>query len=314
MADLKTDVITDGGFYSPAFVSSSGSVLIDRMLTQYGGIPSGSIVQYMSKNEGSFKTALSLLGLVEIQKLGHPVGFVDAEHALEKQWAEDIGIDWSPGMFFYSRPSGGEKGLQQICDMITIHGCKGVVVDSVDALVPTKIMESEFGDASIGQHAKLITQGIRRIHALASDNDATVFFINQMKVNMTPMGARGHMQTGGKGINFYSKLIIELDRAEGKSALMGKDTVELRASINKSKFGPSFRTVTTYALQGRSIDQLQELAVLAQELGVVKRKGAWWKTADDQTIGQGPEAIAGWVAEHKDKLITAIRDGDITDL
>jgi len=254
-----------------------------------------------------------LQGLIEVQKLGHPVGFVDCEHALDIEWAKGIGIDTSPDMWFYSRPSCGEIALQHVEDMIIKHGCKGVVFDSVDAAQPSKIMkESEYGDASIGQHAKLITQGARRISNVASEHDAIVWFINQMKVNLTRQGAMGHMQTGGKGLPFYSKLNLELDRSKSNSQLVDFEVIPLKLRVQRSKLGASFRDVFTFARQGKGIDRAGELFTLAKESGLLKQAGSWWKLSTGESIGQGEAGAVEWCKQHETQIITFLDDGDLS--
>jgi len=310
---MKNDEIVSGGYYEPSYVISSGSLLLDRELTATGGIPSGGLVHYMSKNEGSFKTSFSLQGLIEVQKLGHPVGFVDCEHALDIEWAKAIGIDTSPEMWFYSRPSCGEIALQHVEDMIIKHGCKGVVFDSVDAAQPSKIMkESEYGDSSIGQHAKLITQGARRISNVASEHDAIVWFINQMKVNLTRQGAMGHQQTGGKGLPFYAKLNLELDREKSNSQLDGAEIIPLKMTVRRSKLGASFRTVHTFAIQGKGVDRGGELFVLAREAGLLKQAGSWWKLTTGDSIGQGEQSAVQWCKDNEQQIKEFLNDGDLT--
>lgn len=308
---MKNDQIILGGRYDPEFVISSGSLLLDRLLTAYNGIPSGSLVHYMSSKEGSFKTSFALMGLSNIQKLGHKVGFVDAEHALDPDWAAGIGVDIKN--WFYSRPSSGEIALQHVVDMITKHDCKGVVVDSIDALQPSKLYEAEFGEANIGQHAKLITQGARKLNNIASEHNAIIFFINQMKVNLTAMGARGHQQTGGKGLPFYAKINLELERMQSNSQLQGVDLIPLRMKVQRSKIGPSFRNIETFAIQGKSIDTGGELVAVAQEFGLIKKAGSWWKTEQGDTIGQGNEAVAGWAYNNRELILAALNDGEIPD-
>lgn len=313
MANIKNDEIIAGGHYEPAFVVSSGSVLLDKELTNYNGIPSGSMIHYMSKDEGSFKTSLSLMGLVEIQKLGHPVGFVDAEHALSIDWAQGIGINTSSDMWFYSRPSSGEIALKHVEDMIIKYGCKGVVLDSTDAAQPTKLFEAEYGEANIGQHAKLITQGARKINNVVSEHDAIVFWINQMKVNLTQMGARGHKQTGGKALPFYCKLNMELDRISSNSQLKGENVIPLKLNIRRSKLGPSFREIQTVAIQGKAIDRGGELFMLAEASGLLKKAGSWYKTHDGTSIGQGMKAGISWAENNEEQILAFVNDGVIPE-
>jgi recombination protein RecA len=295
---LEDIILTE---FKPEFIIPSGSLLLDKSdaLKSFKGIPSGSVVHLFSPQEGSFKSSLAMQGLANVQKLGHKVGFVDAECALmDTSWVESLGIDTSNnwGMVM---PETGEEACD-ITEKMLEAGYKGIVVDSIDAIVPEKQLTSEYGDADIGMHAKLITRFMRRLRYLVVKHNAIVWLVNQEKINMTAMGARGHKPTGGSGIMFYSKLNIEMKREKSESQLEGQDIIELLLNVKRSKFGSSYVKVHTYARQGKGIDKSLELIEMAREGGLIKRNGSWWKQADGTAIGQTLESVGAWCEENKE--------------
>lgn len=288
--------------WEPEFVIPSGSYLLDNSpaLKAFGGIPTGTIVQVMSRTEGSFKTSYGLQGLSNIQALGHPVAFVDAEAALmDIKWVQGFGIETDKN-WALAVPESGEEACEMV-EYFLEQGYKGIVVDSIDAMQPSSILTSEYGDHHIGGHAKLVTAFVRRLKNLVVKHNAIVYLINQMKVNMTQMGARGHKATGGSAIGFYSKLNIEMNRGSDGS-LKGEDLIPIKLSVKRSKLGDSFIDIDTFAKQGKGIDSASELAMLAKDKGLVKKSGSWWKTADDDVIGQGMDSLAAWSVENIDLI------------
>lgn len=291
--------------WEPEFVISSGSYLLDnsKALKAFGGIPSGTIIQLMSKSEGSYKTSYALQGLKEIQKLGHKVAFVDAEAALmDINWVKGIGVDTSEGKWAQAIPESGEEACEMV-EYFLEQGYKGIVVDSIDAMQPSSILTSEYGDAHIGNHAKLITAFVRRLKNLVVKHNAVVWLVNQMKVNMTQMGARGHKGTGGSAIGFYSKLNIEMNKSKSDSQLKEEDIIPITMSVKRSKLGDSYIDIETFAVPGVGIDIGSELITLAREKGLIKKAGSWWKSKDDTVIGQGPTAAREWCVTNKDLII-----------
>lgn len=287
--------------FKPEFTISSGSLLLDNSLAlkSYKGIPSGTVVHLYSPQEGSFKSSLAIQGLANVQRLGHKVGFIDAECALmDTSWVESLGIDTSNnwGLFM---PETGEQACDTTEKMLEA-GYKGIVVDSIDAIVPEKQLTSEYGDADMGMHAKLITRFMRRLRYLVVKHNAIVWLVNQEKINMTPMGARGHKPTGGSGIMFYSKLNIEMKRAKSESQLEGQDIIELNLNVKRSKLGSSYVLINTFARQGYGIDQNLELIEIAKENNLIKRSGSWWKQADGTVIGQSLESVGEWCVENRE--------------
>jgi recombination protein RecA len=220
-----------GNEWTPDLVIPSGSLKLDRSdaLKSYGGIPSGSMVHISSKKEGSFKTSMALAGAKELQKLGHKIAYIDAEAALTGlDWIEAMGVDTSEDLWVYAQPSDGEEAFAMAKYFIESKDVKGIIIDSIDACQPSKIMTSEFGDANIGNHAKLVTQAVRQFKTDVRVHQKFVWLINHQKANITTMGQRGHKATGGDAINFYSKLNLEMRRDKSDSQLMGDEYIPLK--------------------------------------------------------------------------------------
>jgi RecA/RadA recombinase len=184
---------------------------------------------------------------------------------------------------------------------------------------PEKNLESEYGDANIGNHAKLVTGAIRKWKTSVRNNQTILWLVNQMKVNITNMGARGHTATGGKGLGFYCKLNMEMGRGLADSSLKDDIHIPLTFKVKRSKLGQSFLDIDTYAIQGTGIDTDSELRDFAEQSGILIKAGSWWrlndgKTKKDQTVlGQGSEACRVWVRENKDALIRLMKTGEIDD-
>lgn len=301
MAELEDFLITE---YIPEFLISSGSYLLDNSpaLSAFKSIPSGSIVHLFSPQEGSFKSSLALQGLANVQKLGHKVAYIDAECALmDASWVRALGVDttknWAVAM-----PETGEQAFEYV-EKLLEAGYKGIVVDSIDACVPEKQLTAEYGDADIGQHAKLVTRFMRRLRFLVMKHNAIVWLINQEKVNMTAMGARGHKPTGGAGILFYSKINIEMKREKSESQLEGEKIIPILLSVKRSKLGSSYIDISTFVVQGKGVDKGLELVKIATDKGLIKKAGSWWKTQSGETIGQSVEAAGLWCQENKEEII-----------
>lgn len=304
--------------WQPEFVVSSGSLNLDNSLalSNYKGIPSGSMVHIFSAHEGSFKTSLALASCADIQKVtGGKIGFVDAENALTgTNWLENMGLDLSKWKM--ASPETGEEALEIAKYFIEHPDYKGIVIDSIDACVPESIYVSDFGSSHIGNHAKLVTDAVRKFKALVRKHQKILFLINQMKVNVTSMGARGNKTTGGSGINFYSKLNMEIVKSKSQSQLMGEEYIPLTIKVQRSKFGTSHVEVETYARQGFGIDHLSELRDFAETAGLLVKKGSWWsfiKGEEVVKLGQGGQAPLEWCARNKDLLIKALKTGELDE-
>jgi len=289
--------------WTPEFVVSSGSLLFDESeaLKSFKGIPSGSIIHYYSPQEGSFKSSMALHGLGNVQRLGHPVAYIDAECSLTNtSWAARCGVDtdtWSMVL-----PESGEEAFEYV-EYFLEKGYKGIVVDSVTACKPSKLLTDEYGDASIGSHAKLVSRFVDRLKHLVVKHNAIVWLINHSNVHMTQMGARGYKPTGGSRINFYSKLNVEMKKTKSDNQLEGEDIIPLSINVKRSKFGNSYIDVPTYAIQGVGIDNSSELVILAERQGIIWKAGSWWKDNEGNSIGQGIESAREWCMKNKEKII-----------
>lgn len=302
---MKTNEIVAGGSYEAQYVISSGSYLFDQIL-RYKGFPSGAMVHLFSSQEGSFKTSLALMGLVNHQERGHNVGFVDAEKSLDINWANDIGIK-DDDSWFYSMPTNGENALEHVETMLKEHDCKGIILDSADACQPANYMESEYGDSIMMQHAKLMNKFARRVSGLVKEYDAIVYVVNQMRT-----AGGSHMTynkaSGGKGLPFYSTINVEMKKTDSKSKLVGKDQVPIQIRVRRSKMGRSWRDVDTYGLQGMAIDNEAELIEVAKQAGLMKRSGTWYKARneDDEwdNLGQHISTAKKWINDNREKVLS----------
>lgn len=302
-----------GRGWTPDFVISSGSLALDysEALTNYQGIPSGTMVQISSDSEGSFKTTLALFGAKHIQALGKKVVFIDAECGLTgTDWLDQMGVKTDEDHWLYAQPESGEEAFAMAEFFIKQDDVGGVIIDSIDATTPQKQLDSEYGEADIGTHAKLVTRAIRKYKSLVRTHQTVLWLVNQKKVNLTHMGAMGTKSTGGRAINFYCKLNIDMKRTKSEASLEGESIIPLKMSVKRSKLGKSYIDIPTYAVQGYGIDNDAELKEFAEEQKLIHQSGSWWKTKDDDTIGQGLEPIRDWCKENKSLIIDGIKNGN----
>lgn len=302
-----------GKGWTPDFVISSGSLALDHSpaLSNYRGIPAGTMVQISSDGEGSFKTSLALQGAKNIQKdLGKKIVYIDAECGLTgTEWIEGMGILTDEDHWIYAQPESGEEAFEMADFFVEEDDIGGVIIDSIDAAVPQKQLDSEHGDADIGLHAKLVTRAVRKFKSSVRTHQTVMWMINQKKVNLTHMGAMGTKSTGGRAINFYCKLNLDMRKTKSETSLKGEEIIPLMMSVKRSKLGPgSYIDIPTYAVQGVGIDNDAELKEFAQEQGLIRQSGSWWKTDDGETIGQGLVAIKNWCQENRDTILTKIRE------
>jgi recombination protein RecA len=290
--------IEQGGSYKPTFYLPTPSEGINKHLNN-GGVPSNAIIQYQSSTEGSFKSTVALQMLAKAQEMGLNVGFIDGEMAMDNDWARQIGVDTDK--WFYTQPTSGEKGFELCFEMIQSHDCKVVVIDSIDSLQPEHLHDASLGDAHIGNHAKLHSKAIRQALPIIAKHDAIIIGINQKRVNLTPMGARGYNAGGGKGWGFYSKLIIECNRGSAKSN-NDKEILDLDLYVEKNKLGKSFFTVKEKVEQGVGI--IKEYSILESliESKVITKHGAGWYRYNDEPIAQGDQQIIKWIRENESRI------------
>ena len=283
----------DGSAQRNVDVVSSGSLAIDVALG-IGGLPRGRVVEIYGP-ESSGKTTLTLQVIAEAQKLGGTAAFVDAEHALDPQYAENLGVNVED--LLVSQPDTGEQALE-ITDMLVRSGAVDIVViDSVAALTPKAEIEGEMGDRHVGLQARLMSQALRKLTANIQRSGCMVVFINQIRMKIGVMFGSPETTTGGNALKFYSSVRLDIRRI---GAIKKGDEVignQTRVKVVKNKMAPPFRQAEFEILYGKGISKLGELIDLGVANGIVEKAGAWYSYQKDR-IGQGKENARAFLAEH----------------
>lgn len=260
----------------------TGSLGLDVALG-IGGLPKGRIVEIYGP-ESSGKTTLTLSVIAEAQKQGATCAFVDAEHALDPDYAEKLGVNIDD--LIVSQPDTGEQALE-IGDMLVRSGAVDVIiVDSVAALVPKAEIEGEMGDSHVGLQARLMSQALRKITGSVKQAGCLVVFINQIRMKIGVMFGNPETTTGGNALKFYSSVRLDIRRigaVKQGDEIMGNET---RVKVVKNKVAPPFRQAEFQILYGQGINKFGELLDFGVKLGLVDKSGAWYAYQGDK-IGQG---------------------------
>ena len=274
---------------------STGSLGLDIALG-IGGLPKGRIVEIYGP-ESSGKTTLTLSTIAQAQKKGATCAFVDAEHALDPDYAEKLGVNVDD--LIVSQPDTGEQALE-ITDMLVRSGAVDmVVVDSVAALVPKAEIEGEMGDAHVGLQARLMSQALRKITGNVKNANCLVMFVNQIRMKIGVMFGNPETTTGGNALKFYSSVRLDIRRI---GAVKQGDEVtgnETRVKVVKNKVAPPFKQAEFQILYGQGINQLGEVLDLGVQQGLVDKSGAWYAYQGDK-IGQGKQNACDYLTEHPD--------------
>jgi recombination protein RecA len=264
--------------------TSTGSIGLDIALG-IGGLPKGRIVEIYGP-ESSGKTTLTLHCVAEEQKKGGVAAFVDAEHALDPQYAKKLGVDLDE--LLISQPDTGEQALEIIDTLVRSGAVSLVVVDSVAALTPKSELEGEMGDSSVGVHARLMSKAMRKLTGSISRSNCMVIFINQIRMKIGVMFGSPETTTGGNALKFYSSVRLDIRRIgsiKDRDEVVGNQT---RVKIVKNKVAPPFKQVEFDIMYGEGISKTGELLDLGVNLGIVQKSGAWFSYGDER-IGQGRE-------------------------
>ena len=276
-------------------VVSTGSLGLDLALG-VGGLPRGRVVEIYGP-ESSGKTTLTLEVVAQAQRNGGTAAFIDAEHALDPQYAEKIGVDVDE--LLVSQPDTGEQALE-IADMIVRSGAVDVVViDSVAALTPKAELEGEMGDSHVGLHARLMSQALRKLTANIKRSNTLVIFINQIRMKIGVMFGSPETTTGGNALKFYASVRLDIRRI---GAIKKRDEVvgnETRVKVVKNKIAPPFKQVQFDILYGEGISREGELIDLGVKHGIAEKSGAWYSYNGDR-IGQGRDNVREFLKEHED--------------
>jgi len=276
-------------------VVSSGSLALDVALG-IGGLPRGRVVEVYGP-ESSGKTTLTLQVIAEAQKLGGTAAFVDAEHALDPAYAENIGVNVED--LLVSQPDTGEQALE-ITDMLVRSGAVDiVVVDSVAALTPKAEIEGEMGDHHVGLQARLMSQALRKLTANIKRSNCMVIFINQIRMKIGVMFGSPETTSGGNALKFYASVRLDIRRI---GAIKKGDEIvgnETRVKVVKNKMAPPFKQALFEIIYGTGISREGELIDLGVANNIVAKAGAWYSYGKDR-IGQGKENVRVFLKENPD--------------
>jgi len=276
-------------------VVSTGSLSLDIALG-VGGLPRGRIIEIYGP-ESSGKTTLTLQVIAEMQKLGGTAAFIDAEHALDPQYAQKIGVNVQE--LLISQPDNGEQALE-ITDMLVRSGSVDiVVVDSVAALTPRAEIEGEMGEPQMGLQARLMSQALRKLTANIKRTNTMVIFINQIRMKIGVMFGNPETTTGGNALKFYASVRLDIRRTG--SIKRGEEIVgnETRVKIVKNKVAPPFKQADFDILYGEGISRESEIIELGVLHKLVEKAGAWY-SYNGEKIGQGRDNVRDYLKEHKD--------------
>lgn len=272
---------------------SSGSIALDIALG-IGGYPRGRIIELYGP-ESSGKTTVALHAIAEVQKLGGQAAFIDAEHALDPQYARNLGVNIDE--LLLSQPDTGEQALEIAEALVRSGAVDIIVIDSVAALVPKAEIEGEMGDAHVGLQARLMSQALRKLSGAISKSKTIAVFINQLREKVGVMFGNPETTPGGRALKFYSSVRLEVRRAE--TIKQGNDMVGNRTKIKvvKNKVAPPFKQADVDIMYGEGISREGSLLDIGSDLDIISKSGSWY-SFEEERLGQGRENAKQFLKEH----------------
>ena len=276
-------------------VISTGILNVDMALG-VGGLPRGRIVEIYGP-EGSGKSGLSLHVIAECQKQGGVAAFIDVEHALDPDYAINLGVDLDE--LLISQPDTGEQALEIVETLVRVGHVDLVVVDSVAALVSKAELEGDMGDAHVGLQARLMSQALRKLTSIVSKNNTTLIFINQLRDKIGVMWGSNETTSGGRALKFYAS--VRIDMRKGETIKKGTDIVghRVKVKIVKNKMAPPFKTAEFDVIYGKGVNKMGVLIDLSLTEGIIQKSGSWYNYGDHR-LGQGRDNSILMLEEHSE--------------
>ena len=279
-------------------VIPSGSLGLDIALG-VGGYPRGRVVEIYGP-ESSGKTTLTLHAIAETQKAGGIAAFIDAEHAFDRFYAQNLGVDIDN--LIISQPDNGEQALEIADNLVRSGAIDMVVIDSVAALTPKSEIEGEMGDSKMGLHARLMSQALRKLTGSISKTNCTMIFINQLREKIGVMFGNPETTTGGNALKFYASVRLDIRRStqikDSDGNVLGNKT---RVKVVKNKVAPPFKLAEFDIMYGQGVSKVVEILDVAVEHEIVKKSGSWFSYAETK-LGQGRDAVKQMIKDNPELM------------
>jgi recombination protein RecA len=274
-------------------VISTGSLGLDMALG-IGGLPRGRVIEIYGP-ESSGKTTLTLQVVAEAQKMGGTAAFIDAEHALDPEYARKLGVNVDD--LLVSQPDTGEQALEIADMLVRSGGVDVVVIDSVAALVPKAEIEGEMGDSHVGLQARLMSQALRKLTGNIKRSNTMVIFINQIRMKIGVMFGSPETTTGGNALKFYASVRLDIRRIGALKR--GEEVIgnQTRVKVVKNKMAPPFRQAEFEIIYGEGCSRLGEIVDMGSNANIIEKSGSWF-SYDGERIGQGKDNAKQWLKEH----------------